>query len=308
MILVLLVLAFLAATVAARSGSFPHPTLASVWPPPPLVIAHQGGDGLWPSSTRFAYEGAAALGADVLEMDVHLSRDGRLVVIHDDTVDRTTDAEGEVAGLDADALAGVDAGHDWSPGRRGEAFPYRAGSPHRDGNGFGVPRLTEILADHPTAPLLIEIKPDAAAPAVELCTVLREEGRAADAVVSSFHPTALTAFREACPEVATGATPNEVRVFLVLSRLRLDGPYRPPFDALQVPETEGDIRIVTPSLVAAAHAKGVQVHVWTVDEADDMTRLLDLGVDGLITDRPDRALAVMGRPLPSGMVPEFVDP
>ena len=302
-IAVVLVLAYLTATLAARSAAIMHPTLTSVWPEPPLVIAHQGGDGLWPSATRLAFRGAAELGADVLEMDVRLSRDGRLVVIHDATVDRTTGGSGAVLDFSADELGALDAAADWSPGRRGESFPYRGG-----GEELGVPRLTEVLADHPDAPLLIEIKPAEPAAALAVCTRLRSEGRALDAVVASFHASAMRAFRGACPEVATSATPDEVRTFVVLSRLRLAGPYRPPFDALQVPEEQGGIRVVTPSLVDAAHAKDVQVHVWTIDERDDMTRLLDLGVDGLITDRPDRALAVLGRPVPEGVVPPCVAP
>lgn len=297
----LLALAFLAATWAARIDSVPHPTLVSNWPRPPLVIAHQGGDGLWPSSTRTAYRQAAALGVDVLELDVHLSRDRRLVVVHDDTVDRTSDGSGAVADLRRDEMAALDAGYAWSPGRTGHTFPYRGG-------GDGIPTLVEVLTDHPGAPLLIEIKPDDRAAATALCARLRESGRTARTVVASFHEEAMAAFREACPAVATSATPNEVRLFVVLSRLRLDGPYRPPFDALQVPEREGSIRVVTPSFVRAAHAKGIQVHVWTVDEVSAMERLLALGVDGLITDRPDRALRVLGRPLPEGVVPPFVAP
>ncbi len=301
LIAVLLVLAFLAATWSARLATTPHPTLHGVWPEPPLVIAHQGGDGLWPSSTRMAFDRAAQLGADVLEMDVHLASDGELVVIHDDTVDRTTEAKGPVAELDADALAALDAGYDWSPGRNGGRQPYR-------GAGEGVPRLVEVLRDHPAAPLLIEVKPPGVDAARALCDALRSEGRSGDAVVASFHEDATAAFRAACPEVATGATPNEVRAFLVLARLRLAGPYRPPFEVLQVPVRQGAITIVTPAFVRAAHAKSVQVQVWTIDDAAEMRRLFELGVDGVITDRPDRALGVTGRPIPEGAVPPFVEP
>ena len=300
-IVALLVLAFLAASWSARVATTPHPTLHGVWPEPPLVIAHQGGDGLWPSSTRFAFDRAAQLGADVLEMDVHLAADGELVAIHDDTVDRTTEGEGPVAELDADALSALDAGYDWSPGRDGGRQPYR-------GAGAGVPRLVEVLRDHPAAPLLIEIKPPGRRTAGALCATLRSEGRIGDAVVASFHEDATAAFRAACPEVASGATPNEVRTFLVLARLRLAGPYRPPFEVLQVPVRQGAITIVTPAFVRASHAKGVQVHVWTIDDADEMRRLFEMGVDGVITDRPDRGLAVTGRPVPDDVVPSFVAP
>ena len=301
LVVAVLVLAYLALSGSARSARQLHPTLAQVWPAPPLVIAHQGGDDLFPSSTRFAYDAAAVMGADVLEMDVHLAADGQLVVLHDDTVDRTTDGTGPVVALRSDQLAALDAGHDWSPDRAGEAFPYR-------GQGHGVPRLVEVLDDHPAAPLLIEVKPDGAAAAQALCAVLRAQGRSADAVVSSFHQDATDAFRAACPEVATGAAPDEVRTFLILARARLAGAYRPPFDALQVPVRQGSIEVITPAFVRAAHAAGVQVHAWTIDDAAEMDRLLALGVDGLITDRPDRALRATGREPAPGSVPAFARP
>ena len=237
----------------------------------------------------------------MLELDVHLASDGELVVIHDDTVDRTTDGAGDVAGLSSVELAALDAAYDWSPGREGQTFPYR-------GRGYGVPRLVEVLDDHPDAPLVIEIKPDGAATAEAHCATLRSEGRGADAVVGSFHPAASAAFRAACPEVATSATPNEVRIFLVLARARLAGPYRPPFEALQVPVREGSTEVITPAFVRTAHAKGVQVHAWTIDDRAEMDRLLELGVDGLITDRPDRALRATGRTVGEAAVPDFVAP
>ena len=299
-VLVALIAAYAVATWAARTSATLHPTLAS-WPEPPLVIAHQGGDDLFPSSTRFAYDAAATMGVDVLEMDVHLTSDGRLVVIHDATVDRTTEGTGDVAALTSSDLAALDAAYDWSPGREGRSFPYR-------GRGYGVPLLVDVLADHPDMPLVIEIKPTGSETAEALCATLRQVGRAEDAVVGSFHADASAAFRTACPEVATSATPNEVRAFLVLARARLAGPYRPPFEALQVPVREGSIEVITPAFVRTAHAKGVQVHAWTIDERDEMDRLLDLGVDGLITDRPDRALRATGRDVEAAAVPDFVEP
>ena len=276
-----LALGFLAAGWAARRASAPHPAVVAMGEPP-LVIAHQGGNHLWPPNTRRAFDGAVALGADALEMDVHLTSDGVLVVMHDDTVDRTTDGDGPISALAYDEIAALEAGDDWRPPGF-EAVPYR-------GAGLRVPRLVDVLRDHPNVPLAIEIKPDGAATAGALCSTLGAEGRAADAVVSSFHPDAMQAFRDTCPEVATAAVQNEVRLFLALARLRLAGPYRPPFDALQVPARSGGIEVVTPAFVRAARAKDVPVHVWTVNEPAEMERLYELGVSGLITDRPDLAL------------------
>jgi glycerophosphoryl diester phosphodiesterase len=292
-----LVLAFLAAGWAARRAAVPHPGVIAMGEPP-LVVAHQGGNMLWPPNTRRAFDGAVALGADALEMDVHLTADDVLIVLHDDTVDRTTDGEGPVSALAYDEVAALEAGDAWSP-PGSEATPFR-------GEGLRVPRLIDVLRDHPKVPLAIEIKPDGAAAASALCSTLRAEGRTADTVISSFHPDAMRAFRDACPEVATAAVEREVRLFLVLARLRLAGPYRPPFDALQVPARSGGIDVVTPAFVRAARAKDVPVHVWTVNEPAEIERLYELGVSGLITDRPDLALRAAGRTPNGDALPPYI--
>ncbi len=299
-IVILLALAYAAATWAARSAAEPHATLAERWPDGPHVVAHQGGDALWPGNTRLAMDRAAALGADVLEMDLHLTRDGRLVVIHDATVDRTTDETGAVGDLDASALAALDAGYRWTPDG-GATFPYR-------GDVGGVPELRDVLRDHPAMPLVVELKDDGPRgerAAEVLCDLLRDEGRGPDAIVASFHASTMDAFRDRCPDVATSATPGEVRTLVLLARARLDGPIRPAYSVLQVPVRQGAIEVITPSLIRAANAKGVQVQAWTIDETAEMRRLLDLGVHGLITDRPDRALRVLGRPVDDDHVPGF---
>lgn len=296
---VLLAAAFALATWRAHVTAEPHPYLQRL-PEAPLVLAHQGGAGLWPPNTREAFEGAVALGADVLEIDVQRTRDGRLVVRHDDTVDRTTDGRGAIAGLTWPEIEALDAGHGWTPGGTG-AFPYRD-------QGVGVPTLDAVVEAFPDVPLNVELKPDSPDVARQVCTTLEEAGRTRSVMVASFHGSALRAFRRACPEVATSATPNEALAFVLLSKARLAGPYRPPFDALQVPEAQGGLRVVTPSLLRAAAAKAVQVHVWTVNERAALERLVALGVDGLITDRPDRALEAAGRAVDAAALPPFLRP
>ena len=299
--LVSLAAAYGFATLAAYSEVNVHPTLTAVWPTEPLVIAHRGGAGLWPEATRLAFDQAIGLGVDVLEMDVHLASDGELVVIHDSTVDRTTNGSGAVREFASTDLELLDAGAKWESPTEPGTFPYL-------GREQGVPRLIDVMNDHPNAALLIEIKPNGSEAAEALCSLLRSEGRTADTIVGSFHQTTLDAFRTVCPEVATGATPREVRNFLIASRLRVAGPYRPRFDVLQVPVRQGNIEVITPSLVRAAKAKGVPVHAWTINESSEIQRLLDLGVEGIITDRPDRALQAMGRTFASEQVPSFVLP
>lgn len=252
------------------------------------VLAHQGGDGLWPGDTLFAFRHAAALGADVLELDIHESADGRIVVIHDDTVDRTTNGTGAVAQMTLAQLQALDAGYRWSPDG-GKTFPYR-------GQGIAIPTLKAVFDAFPGKPINIEIKPDSAAVAADLCRLIRANDRQHTVMVVSFHPAAIRAFRGDCPEVATAGDPTEIKVFYVLARAHLAHLFTPDTDALQVPQTQGGLRVVTPHFVRAAHDRGLLVHVWTIDETADMRRLIQMGVDGIITDRPDRLLALLGRP------------
>ena len=285
-LVILLLLVYLALALLARPRAA-HPFFENV-PEGVLVIAHQGGDGLWPSNTLYAFERAVALGVDLLELDVHGSVDGELVVIHDDTVDRTTDGEGAVAELSLEQIEALDAGYGWSVEREGERFPYR-------GLGITIPTLDEVLAAFPDMAMVIEIKPDSEIVAQRLCSVLRAAGKAEQVLVGSFHAAALGAFRDACPEVGTSAAPNEARNFFIASFAHLAAAYTPPTEAFQVPEYQGGLHVVTRRFVRGAHARNIDVQVWTVNERSDMRRLIALGVDGIITDRPDRALQELGR-------------
>lgn len=284
-----------------RALAVPRPEGAyrAALPEGPLVIAHQGGDGLWPSNTMLAFRNAVALGADILELDVHQAADGTFVVLHDATVDRTTDGAGAVREMPLAELQALDAGYDWTPD--GERTPYR-------GMGLRIPTLAEVLRAFPGMPVNVEIKPDAPGAAVDLCRVLREEGRRDTAMVGSFHDEPLAVFRQRCPGFATSAGPANVRGFFVLNTLFAGELYTPVSEAFQVPVRQGSLRIVTDRFVDGAHARNVDVHVWTIDDAATMRDLLDMGVDGIITDRPDRLLRVLGREVPEGLVPDFVTP
>lgn len=252
-----------------------------------LVIAHQGAGGLWPSNTLFAFEQAAALGVDVLEMDVHATADGVLVVSHDETVDRLTDGSGLIKEMTLAELQTLDAGYRWDKDPAA-SYPYR-------GMGLTIPTLEDVLTAFPNMPLNVEIKQREPSIVADLCALIREHNRQ-DAILSaSFHPDTMLNFRRQCPDVATSATEPEIRPFFVLNRLYLDAVYRPPAEAFQVPEYSGDLHVVTERFVRGAHRHNVDVHVWTVDETEEMERLLALGVDGIITDRPDRLLELLGR-------------
>jgi glycerophosphoryl diester phosphodiesterase len=248
-----------------------------------LVIAHRGGSGLRPENTLAAFEHGLALGADALELDVHLSRDGQAVVCHDATLDRTTNATGPIAERTARELAHVDAGW-WFAGEQG--YPYRD-------CGFGVPRLADVLERFDTVPLVIELKGED--PALARRTV--EEVRARRALervcFGSFSDALLAAARSCGPEVITSGGVAAIRQALTWTRLGL-APRRRTFQALQVPETYGVRRIVSRRFVRALARVRVPVQVWTVNDAGDMRRLLEWGVQGLITDRPDLAVPIVG--------------
>ncbi|MFZ2358015.1 MAG: glycerophosphodiester phosphodiesterase [Anaerolineae bacterium] len=256
--------------------------------PRPLVIAHQGGEELWPSNTMYAFERAAALGVDMLEMDLHVTADGALVLMHDETVDRTTDGTGRLEQMTLAQVKALDAGYYWTDDG-GQTFPFR-------GQGITVATLEELFQAFPDMPMNIEIKLVENAPIVEpFCQLIRQYGKQDQILVASFHDDAMAQFRAACPEVATSASQNEVINFFARHFVGLASSYSPAAQAVQVPEYRSGIHILTPRFVQDAHSRGMDVHVWTVNEAEDMQRMIDLGVDGIITDRPDILLELLGR-------------
>src|SRR4051812_19044849 len=247
----------------------------------PLVFAHRGAGALAPENTIAAFDNGLALGADGLELDVHLSRDGVVVVHHDRTLERTTNGRGALSDRTADELAALDAG--WTFG--GPAFPFR-------GIAGGVPSFAAVLRRYPGIRIIVELK--ANDPGLAHLTI--DEIRRADAVervaLGSFGTRALRAARAYEPRIATGSSREETRLALYRSWVRW--PVRQAaYDAFQVPEIAGATRVVSPRFIRDAHAAGLTVHVWTVDREADMRRLLAWGADGIITDRPDIAVPVV---------------
>jgi len=283
----LLIVVLLAAVVLAGAAVLtpPAPETAFFNSDRPMVIAHQGGEGLRPSNTMLAFVNAVALGVDVLEMDVHSTSDGALVLIHDDTVDRTTDGSGRVQEFTLAELQQLDAGEYWTPDD-GATYPYR-------GQGARIPTLEEIVTAFPQMKFNIEIKQIEPSIAAPLCDLLRDHGLTERALIASFHPTAMDEFRAACPEVATSMVEDEIRPFYILNMAFLGRLYQPPGAAFQVPEYSGDRLVLSPRFVRGAQSNNVAVHPWTIDDPADMARFLDMGVDGIITDRPDIMIEVL---------------
>jgi glycerophosphoryl diester phosphodiesterase len=264
----------------------PHPFFAA-GQPGTLVIAHRGGAGLRPENTLEAFRHAASIGVDVLEMDVQRTADGALVCMHDPTVDRTTDGRGRVDSLMLSELKKLDAGYRWSTDG-GRTYPFR-------GKGVRVPTLEEVLARLPETRTIIEIKHTGPELAQPLCSLIRRFGTPQARLVASMNPEAVIAFRRACPEIATAMTSGEARAFYGIHLLRLERIYSPPVQALLIPDRIGGETIPTRRLIEAAQRRGLSVQVWTIIGEERMRELLQIGVQGMITDRPDLLLRLLGR-------------
>src|SRR5436190_16780059 len=161
----------------------------------PLVIAHQGGDGLWPGDTMYAFDKAVEIGADVLEMDAHITKDGEIVLMHDEAVDRTTDGRGLIEDFTLAELQQLDAAYQWTTDE-GKTFPFR-------GQGIEVPTLNELFEKYPDMRYIIEIKLTKNPIDKPFCNLIRVYNMQHKVIVASFHDDAMRMFRESCPEVAT---------------------------------------------------------------------------------------------------------
>jgi glycerophosphoryl diester phosphodiesterase len=266
-----------------------------------VAYAHQGGAWEAPSSTLYAIERAIEAGADAIELDVHATADGELVVCHDETVDRTTDGHGQIAELTLAQLKALDnaywfiPGADVTTGRPAADYPYRGRA--AEDPRFRIATLREVLERFPGVVLNLDIKQTAPVVApyeAALARLLAEFGRTDDVIVASFLDPATDAFAALAPDVPTSAGTLATVEFW---RAIHDGREPPAMRAaaFQVPERQGDIVVVDELFVAAAHGMGVAVHVWTVNDETQMEHLVDLGVDGLISDLPTTLSGVLGR-------------
>ena len=258
-----------------------------------LVFAHRGGAALRPENTLLAFDHGLSLGADGVEFDVRLSRDGVVVIHHDATLDRTTNGTGPLAARTADELARLDAGFHFGPPSPAST-PASAGQPALypfRGRTGGVPRLDEVLRRYPDARCVIELKLNDP----ELAHRTIDTVRAADALdrvaLGSFGTRVLRAARAYEPRIATGASREETRMALYRSWVRCPV-RRPAYREFQVPEVAGTPRVVSPRFVRYAHEASVKVLVWTVDHESDIRRLMSWGVDAIISDRPDVAVGI----------------
>lgn len=277
-----MLVAVLAGLLIAASASFAQaPNADADWPASTggtLGFAHRGASAAAPENTLAAFDRAVASGADVIELDVRLTADERVVVIHDATVDRTTDGSGEVSDMTLIEIEHLDAGYDFEQAGR---YPYR-------GAGLRVPTLEEVLRRYPESRLNIEVKDDSVAAAGQVVKVIRGSDAERRVLVASRHHSVVSEIRNEGTDLATGASGREAVAFIALSRLGMAGLLDPAYERLQIPPARNGLSLVSPSLISDAENAGVPVDVWTVNDPQEIRSLIALGVDGIVTDHPER--------------------
>ncbi|HSP77527.1 MAG TPA: glycerophosphodiester phosphodiesterase [Myxococcaceae bacterium] len=247
---------------------------------PTLHIAHRGGAQLAPENTLEAFQLAVErYGTQMLETDVHLTRDGELVLAHDATLERCTHGEGALAEHTLTELKRLDAGYHFTPDG-GRTFPYR-------GQGVRVPTLREALRAFPELRFNIEVKPDV--PGIEdaFHQVLREEGALERACVGSELDAVGERLARELPDACHFYPRDALAEFILAVRSGGPPPEEPRYPVLDMPLYFGEVRLVDEALLRAADAHGRWIHVWTVDDPEEMRRLVAEGVGGIMTDRPD---------------------
>ncbi len=262
------------------------------------VIAHRGGKAEYPENTLEAFRSAVESGVDAIEMDVRLSADGIPVVIHDEDVYRTTSGEGAVSEYSFQELQVFDAGWWWPFERKPDCevcaergddeFPFRR-------QGLVIPSLEQVFAEFPEVPKIIEIKPESPEAVRAVGDLLRRYNQENLSIIASFHDSNLKLLRDLYPEIATAASQREVTVFYVMNLLGFGSAYPSAAEFFQVPIDMGRLPVITEGFLRGAEANNVLVHAWTIDDRQEMTWLLDLGIDGIMTSEPSVLLDVLGR-------------
>ena len=240
------------------------------------VIAHGNGRALLPGNTLEAAVNALSVGADILELDIHLTADNILVVRHDETIDSTTNGSGRIAEMTLAELLLFDVGfHKYD-------YPDKIAK-----KGIRIPTLESFFVALPANKFLIELKPEDNKAGGYLCQLVKDYGLLKQVVVGSFHASVLRDFRQRCPEIPTSLGEAEVMWMVVLSWIGLGHLYDPPGYSVQLPLEQDGIRVVSNSLLETARELNLKLDVWTVNNVQEMADLISFGVDGIITDRPD---------------------
>ena len=244
----------------------------------PLNIAHRGGMALWPENTLYAFEAALKVGANVLEIDVWPTIDGEIVVIHDDTVGRTSNGKGRVDEMTIAELKRLDFA--WR-------FNTEEGHTPLRGKGITISTLEELFARLPESNFNIDIKKESTDFADQVVKLVKDMEMEQNVVIASFHDSVIMHLQQNSPEIDTAASVAETKRFYILNKIGLRRLHKPRSKAYQIPIQWNGLNVVSRYFIHAANLLGQEVHVWSINDPDEMRRLISLGVDGIVTDRPD---------------------
>ena len=251
-----------------------------------MVFAHRGGMGLFPENTIIAFENAEKLGVDVLEIDVHPTKDGKVVVIHDDSIDRTTNGKGRISEFTYEELEKFDAAYNFSLDN-GKTFPYR-------GKGIKIPLLSDVLSQFQNMKISIEIKETDGKIEEKVIELIKNYKMEDKVIIASEEFEILKKIREINPEIATSMSEKEVRSFYTsfVTYILLNF-YKPKADALSIPPEAEGRTLANKNFINSSHKKGLKIFVWTINEEEEMRELIKFGVDGIITDYPDKLIEIL---------------
>ena len=254
--------------------------------PLPRIFGHRGSSGTHPENTMASFQAAVDAGARYLETDIHITRDGEIVVSHDGDLERMCGRPGVISEMDYADIAKADAGYTFT--LDGKEFPFR-------GKGLRIPRLAELLAAFPDAFFNIELKPEGASAITESALKVIDAAKMRRRVLlTAEHQIRLDEVRAIGPEIATSFSYLEIAAFMQAMAAN-DSAYHPTGDALQIPPEYYSWKLATPETITMAHRHGVEVHIWTLNDEPAMSDVLALGVDGIMSDFPALALKVVAR-------------
>ena len=253
----------------------------------PIVFAHRGASGYFPENTTLAFAEAIEAGTNYIETDAHLTKDESPILHHDENLKDTTGEDKLIGELTYDEIKKLDAGYNFTPDG-GKSYPFR-------GRGVYVPTLNEALGQFKGARFNIDIKDGKKKTARIVLDVVKRHGAKGRVLIASKSKMALGHVRKEAPDVETSASKSEAIKFLSMSIIKMKSLYEIPFSALQIPKEVFEPSFLNSRLIEAAKHAGVQIHVWTINNEDDMKRLFDIGVDGIFTDFPEKGVEIAKR-------------
>ncbi|MGM7684226.1 glycerophosphodiester phosphodiesterase [Cytobacillus sp. Hm23] len=251
----------------------------------PDVIAHRGGAGIAPENTLEAFKLSDSLGVDMLEFDVRLSKDGQVVVMHDETIDRTTNGEGKISEYSVEELKSFDAGYHFV-GPDG-SFPYR-------GKGVTIPTLTEVFESYSHLPMVIEIKENDTKLTEKFADIIFQYGMEDKVIIASFYDEIANYFYDITNgEVAISTSSATTKKYVIFQKLFLGNIIPLKEQALQLPTHSSIFDLTTKKLIDAAHERNIAVQYWTINDLDMVEYLLEQGADGIMTDYPNKVIHLL---------------